>query len=267
MNKLSKTEHVTKWIPVKNISVIWAEAQRGFDERRAKDIEVNFDPDAFGMILVTLPNGQGIYHCVDGQTRVGAIRSMWGENEQVPCIIVNAKDPARAAHIFSLFNNGRNKPSMIERFLVGVAAGYEVEVAVYKLLTGLGYKVVADRGGDGVIRAVGTCVSIYKSMGGNTLNAALLVIQGTWGKTQASVDASLIRGYSLFLTQHGHEIKKQRLVDAIGKVPGGPTGLLADAANLREVQRGSLAVNVARELVDHYNRGLKKELRVSKDGI
>ena len=255
MTKLSKSEQVVKWIPVKNICVVWAHAQRGYNERAAERIAAEFDPDAFGTIQVTLPNGEGFYHCVDGQTRVGAIRSMWGENEQVPCNVINAKDPARAADVFSKMNTVRKGPNVIERFNVAVTAGYEAEVRVNKLLHGLGYRVVKSEG-PGVMRAVGTCVSIYKSMGPGTLRDALLVIQGTWGKDQGAVDAAIVRGFAMFLAQHGHQIDKQRLVDRVSKghTPG---QLLSRATDIRQVYRGTLASNVVRVLVELYNRGLR----------
>jgi hypothetical protein len=256
MTKLSKSEQVVKWIPVKNICVVWAHAQRGFDERAAARIAAEFDADAFGVIQVTLPNGEGFFHCVDGQTRVGAVRSMWGENEQVPCNVINAKDPARAADIFSKMNSVRTRPNVIERFNVAVTAGYEVEVGVNKLLHGLGYRVCKAEG-IGVMRAVGTCVSLYKSMGPSILKDALLVIQGTWGKDQGATDASIIRGYAMFLAQHAHQIDKQRLVDTVKKEHT-PGQLLTNARNIREVFRGSLAANILRSLVEIYNRGLRK---------
>ena len=48
-------KHLTfDWIPVGKISVIWAEAQRGYSERNAKAIANDFDPDIFGSLTVTL---------------------------------------------------------------------------------------------------------------------------------------------------------------------------------------------------------------------
>lgn len=257
MTKLSKDEQIIKWIAVKNICVIWANAQRPFDERAATRIAAEFDPDAFGTIQVTLPNGEGLYHCVDGQTRVGAIRSMWGENEQVPCNIINAGDPAAASRVWLLMNTSRTRPTVIHCFNVGVTAGFKVEVGVHKLLTGLGYRVVNEKG-PGVMRAIGTCVSVYKSLGPTILKDALLIIQGTWGKDPASVDAALIRGYALLLAQHGHQIDKQRLVDKVIKQGGGPGRVIESGQMFREMMRGTLSANIVRALAETYNRGLRK---------
>ena len=58
-----------KWIPCKQLSLVWAEAQRPLNESHAKSIADNFDPEMFGTIAVTKPNGAGIYHIIDGHHR------------------------------------------------------------------------------------------------------------------------------------------------------------------------------------------------------
>ena len=254
--QLSKSDQVTKWIAVKYLNVVWATAQKPFDIREADRIAKEFDPDAFGVIVVTLPDGQGIYHVVDGQTRTAAIRSLWGPNEQVPCLVINATTPKEAADKFMKYNTLRRGPSVIARFNVSVQAGYEVEVGVDKLLKDLGYRVVkAD--GEGIIRAVGTCVAVYKSMGPAILRDALLLIQGTWGKDQASVDASIIRGYAIFLSAYGYQkIDKQHLVDAVKKKHT-PGNIMHEARDIRQVYGGTLADNIVRNLVEIYNRRLR----------
>lgn len=255
MSSFTKTDHTTRWIPVKEISVVWAQSQRPLNEKEMKRIADEFDPDAFGTVQVSLPNGKGVYHCIDGQTRVGAVKLLWGEDEKVPCNILNAKDPARAAHLFSLMNTGRTKPQILDRFRVAVTAGYETEVAVNKLLGGLGYKVGLD-GNDGTLSAVGACMTVYRRYGGERLRDALIVIQGTWGKARDSVDGGLISGYAMFLDRHDAAVNRQRLVDRISKryTPG---RLLGAAKSAREVWRGTVADNVVRLLVSTYNSGLR----------
>src|SRR5215469_8065840 len=88
------------WIRVKNLSVVWVQAQRPLDPKFAREIADNFDPEMFGTIAVTLPNGKGMYHIIDGNHRRAAVEHLWGSEEMVPCEIFQASDPARAARIF-----------------------------------------------------------------------------------------------------------------------------------------------------------------------
>ncbi len=265
MTKLSESEQTVKWIAVKNLSVIWVNAQQPLDQKEADRIASELDPDAFGVLQVTLPNGQGMYHVIDGQKRRYAVWSLWGENEKVPCNIINAKDPKRAADLFSKINTSRRMPNVIARFHVAVTAGYTTEVGVEKLLRGLGYKVIKQQG-EGIIRAVGTCIRIYKSHGPDVLRDALLMIQGTWGKDQDSTDGPLILGYSLLLAHHKTGLNRQRLVTRVTKefTPG---QLLGKAHNLRASLRGSLAKNVERMLIETYNRGLRTKDRIKTDVV
>lgn len=257
MPKFSKPDHTTRWIPVKQISVVWANAQRNLNEREVQRIIDDFDADAFGTVQVTLPNGKDMHHCIDGQTRVEAVRRMYGDDEKVPCNVLDAKEPARAADLFSKMNTGRTKPQLIERFQVAVTAQYEVEVAINKLLTGMGYKVGAD-GRDGTLSAVGVCTTVYKRYGADALRDALLVIQGTWGKERESVDGAIIMGYAMFLNKHGKQIDRHRLVNRMSKQYT-PARLIGAAKSAREVWRGSVASNVVRVLLSSYNHGLKSK--------
>src|SRR5215471_1460970 len=123
------------WIPVKFISVKWAEAQRGFEIKRAEKIKDQFDPDSFGFIVVTKPDAQGIYHCADGQHRRAAVEMMWGPDERVPCYIVDADTPERAAKIFLQMNKQRRPPQPLENFKVAVTAGEPDEVIINQIVT------------------------------------------------------------------------------------------------------------------------------------
>ena len=255
MTSFSKADHATKWIPVKNISVVWAEAQRGLNEREAKRIAENFDPDAFGVCTVTLPNGNGIYHCIDGQTRIAAVRMALGEDQAVPCNVLNTTDVKRAADIFSKMNSGRSKPGAIERFKVAVTAGYEMETAINKLITSLGYHV-GTGGDDGTLRAVATCCAIYKRHGLDTLRDTLLIIRSTWGRDAEAVDGVILSGYAEFLAEHGMRVDAKRLIARMQKqyTPG---RLLGAAKANKEMFRGSSAENVARILLATYNTGIR----------
>ena len=258
MNTIPKTPHTTKWIAIKDLAVVWAQSQRELKEKEAARINAEFDPDLFGVITVCLPNGKGIHHVVDGQTRVAAVR-LWGdEKQQVPCNLIHVQDPARAADVFIRMNTGRVGVAIIERFKCSVVAGWELETAVNKIITGLGYRIGADMR-DGSLRAVGACCSVYKRHGPTILTDALMVIQATFGRSSDSVDGAIIQGYSAFLAKYGDEADKHRLVKRVQKrlIPG---SLLARAKTAREAFGGNTADNVSFVILAAYNHGLRHGL-------
>lgn len=256
MTAIGKAAHTTKWIRVKDLDVVWAQAQRHLDEKRAAKIAEEFDPDMFGVLSVTKVGDNGMYHVIDGQHRRRAVQILWGETEMVPCNVFDASSPARAAEIFDAMNTSRKSPQAIEIFKVRVTAGTEPEASVNKIITGLGYHVANASKMDGALRAVTACVSVYKRFGAAGLRDALFVIQGTWGKAQESVDANMIRGYAEFLATYGERIDRQRLVDRVAKqyTPG---RLMGAAKSAREMFRGSVSENIGKVLVSTYNHGLR----------
>lgn len=255
MMTFDKSSFSTKWVSVKDLSIVWANSQRLFDENWAKQIADSFDPDMFDELIVTLPNGNGIYHIVDGQHRKAAIQSLYGEDEKVPCRVVQAADPARAAQIFDRCNTARKRPSPIDMFKVRVTAGNETEVAVNRIVKNAGYTISSNLR-DGNIAAVQALVSVYRSFGADVLRDTLTIIQATWGLDKHAVSAPLIRGFGAFMSEYGRKANWQRVSDRVGKqyTPG---RFIGAAKTAREMLRGSTADAVKQVIVNTYNHGLR----------
>src|SRR6516165_12278781 len=141
MTTKPKTELIH--VAIKNLSVIWAQSQRPFNEKWAKQIATDFDPDKFDPPLITKPNGVGFYHIVDGQHRVAGAKIAFGENEQIMCRMVDADNPARAAEIWLDINSGRKAVKPIQNFEVAVTAEREPETEINTLNKKMSYKISA----------------------------------------------------------------------------------------------------------------------------
>lgn len=255
MSTFGENAHSTKWIPIKNLSVVWATAQREFNERHASKIASAFDPDLFDTLVVTLPNGDGIYHVVDGQHRMAAIRSLYGEEEQVPCRVVSAKDPARAAVIFDKINTGRRLPSGIEKFRVRVTAGAETEVAINKVVSMLGYRIDASPDAN-CIRATAALINVHNVFGLEVLRETLSTIRTTWRDDKGATEGPIIEGFGSLIGEHrGHlDWKRLREKTALNYTPG---RLLGQAKADKETLGGRLADGIRRVLIRNYNQGLR----------
>lgn len=259
MTTFNKHEHATKWIPVKDIVVLWPQAQRPMDakaEKFAQGIADNMDPDLFGVITVTLPNGSGKYHPIDGQKRVRAAEIFAGPNEKVPCNVLDIKTAKAAANVFYQMTDNQKMIQAIDKFRVGVTAGYKTETDINHLLGSLGY-TVGNRHSEGTLRAIGACLSVYKRYGRKALQDALVLIIKTFGMDPDSVDGKIIRGYALLLHRSGDDIDTDRLVDRVSK-NFTPPRLIGAARTAREALGGPLSDNIARALTHTYNRNLRK---------
>jgi len=252
----------TEWIPVKVLSVVWVNAQRPYDEKWAKQIADNFDPDKFDPIVVTQPNGQGIYHIVEGQHRRHALEMFAaktnngiGENELAPCRVIDEVDPARAAEIWLGINSGRKATKPVTNFLVAVTAKRDDEVAIKKIVTKVGYKISTTRA-PGSISAVSALKMIYSVHSPRTLEYTLQALRNLWGEDPTAVSSALLRGFAIFLHEFSGDIDIKRLHQQVGKrfTPF----KLRDAALARRTSTlESIAEAISELLIREYNKGLK----------
>ena len=254
-----KKSQKIEWIPVKNISVIWAQAQREFNEKHARVIADNFDPEMFGTLAVTLPNGKGVYHVIDGQHRRTAVEMKWGPDEKVPCEVYNADDPARAAKLFDKINTARKTPQPLETFKVRVTAGDKDEVAVSKIVKASGYTLATgSHRGERTIGCVGALLAVYRIHGGEVLEDALKILQATWGADKGANTAAIIRGYAEFMAEFGKKANWGRLKECIA-TKFTPGRFIGAARTAREMSGGGMPSIVKSLLLANYNRGLRKE--------
>lgn len=259
MSEFTKQDYATKWIPVSQLSVAWAKAQRTFNEKHAKKIADNFDPDMFGVLSVSKPNKDGIYHIIDGQHRKAAIQALFGDRETVPCNIFDVSDQARAAKMFDRINNSRKATSPLDRFRVRITAGSEVEVTINNIVNSLGYRIEMVNGREGVIGSVQALTAVYQQFGPEVLKKALKTIQDTWGMDYNSVSAPLLRGYGAFIAEYGSGIDHKRLVSSVAQKYA-PGSLLGSAKGAKQIMGITSMVEAVKYiLLRTYNAGLKKD--------
>ena len=188
-----------EFIYIRNLAVVWEEAQRPYNEKWAKEIAENFDPEKFDPVRVMLPNGNGIYHICEGQHRVGGARIYLGDDQKVPCLIAATSDPARAAEIFLGNSADRHNISRISKFKVSVIAQRTEELAINRIVKHCGYRVDGSHSQD-CIAAVDALKFVYRK-GAKTLDRTLHTLRQTWGGDPAGVSSPLIKGYGAFVCE------------------------------------------------------------------
>src|SRR5215475_3745500 len=248
-----------EWIPVRNLAIVWPEAQQPYMEAHAKRIAAEFDPDKFDPLRVTLPNGNGIYHICEGQHRKAAVEMLWGPNEMVPCLVANETDPARAAEIFLGINaDGRKHVPKVAKFKVSVTAKRPVEVNINRIVHHNGYRVEGTHAQD-TIAAVEALKYAY-AKGPKTLDRTLRTLRETWSGDPAAVVALLIKGYAAFICEYAAEIDFERLRICMAKkfTPG---KLAIEAKGVKETLHITGAAALVHLLLTTYNRGHRKPLK------
>lgn len=244
-----------KWIPVRNISVIWAEAQRPLNEKHAQNIADNFDPEMFGTLAVTKPNGHGIYHAIDGHHRKVAIEKLWGKDEMVPCQVFDAEDPARAAQLFDHINSARKTPQPLDLFKVRVTAGNEVQVGVNNVALKCGFTVTGRQPNS--IACVAALEGVYQTCGPIVLEASLRLIKRVWGVDQSAVSGNIVRGFGMFLSEFRH-VDVDKLVACMANKYT-PARLQGAARTSREMNGGNIPTAVKDLMVSTYNATIRSD--------
>ncbi len=254
-----KTEMI--YVPIRNLSVVWVQSQRVYNENWAKKIADNFDPDKFDPPVITKPNGVGHYHVVEGQHRIQGAKLAFGENEQLCCRMVDAADPARAAEIWLGINSGRKAISPVQRFLVSVTAEREPETEINAMVQKMSYRIGPSKG-DHVITAVSTLIDIHNRLGKALLQNVLTTLDRTWPGDAAGFGGELLRGYAAFHNEFRH-FDQRRLADVIRK-DFSPGRLLIAGRGYSEQHLITVSAGLSETLRSRYNRGLREDQKLKK---
>jgi hypothetical protein len=244
-------------VAIKNLSVIWAQSQRPFNEKWAKQIAAEFDPDKFDPPVITKPNGVGFYHIVEGQHRVNGAKIAFGENEQLLCRMVDADDPARAAEIWLGINSGRKAIRPVQRFEVSVIASRMPEMEINTLVKKMGYRISPVRA-DHCISAVSSLIEVHRKFGIMILKATLLAIDKTWPGDPAAFGGELIKGYASFINEFHSYIDHKRLAENITKAFT-PHKLLAAGRLYSEQNMTAVVEGIAETIRSKYNYKMRDE--------
>jgi hypothetical protein len=260
MTKKHDTKEV--FVAVKNLSVVWLQAQRPFQESWAKSIAENFDDDKFDPPVITRPNGEGKYHIVEGQHRVHAARILFGDNEQIKCRMVDADDPARAAEIFLGINSGRKAIKPVAKFGVSVTAKKEPHVSILALVLKMGYKIGSHKG-DYCISAVNSLIYVHERQGMAMLEKTLKILDESWPGDHSAFQGDMLKGYAVFLNEYPH-VNMRRLADVIVKIYGSPNRLMIAVKLYRDQGKVTLVEAMSEVLRSKYNYNMKSGTKLER---
>ena len=245
----------TVYMPLNKLSVVWIRAQRPFDLAWATLIAENFDKDMFEDVVITKPDRNGVSHIIEGQHRVAAVEIKWGRDELVPCRIVAASDPARAAEIWIQINNGKKKARPVDHFHVMVTAKNDEAVQIERILKECG--LIVGPKARGHVSCVAALQAVYRmkvskdQVVGEVLDYTLAAMVAIWGPTNnQAYGATLVKSFGLFAKSYWADIDWQRLTDTIKRRFFNPDELIAAGRHNRE---RTLMRGVCRELVMTYN--------------
>lgn len=225
-------------------------AQRSYDQGITDMIVAAFDADAFGYPVIN-ERDDGILWIVDGQHRIAAVASVYGDEISIPCEVYHGLTEAEEAELF-LQRDNRRAITSFDKFRIGVAAGRKTETEINTILEACGLHIARGPGQHSVM-AVQALRRVYQVGGEVVLARTLAVLRDSYGK--AGYQSSFVHGMGLVFSRYNDKVDMDQMVERLLAVRGGATHI-NNRARQFQIQAGyALPLCYAAAIVETYNTG------------
>jgi hypothetical protein len=254
-------KYTIKWFHLRDLRP-HPRVQRDYDDVHAKRIAADFDPDRFGTPSIIHAPGKAYYWIFDGQHRVAAAKIALGPDQRVPCAVYEEGIPEEKLAVIARGLNTIKRWRAIDDFRVRVLGKDPVALEINRIIEGHGLKI-SRQPGPSLVRGVVACEWVYKRISPAILDRALGVLHESWTKQGEALDANLVKGMGLFLSQYGDKIDDRHLVKRL-MAHGNPLRLLGHARQLRQVAHMEVPRAVSKILFEEYNKRLRDINKLSE---
>lgn len=237
-----------RWVPIHSMKVSPL-AQRELNEAWVDRLASEMRLEDLGYPTVSLRDG--IHYIIDGQHRVEALRKLGFGNERIECWTYAGLTEEQEADKFLVLNNKLTIGTM-DRFLVAVTAGREIESDIERIVRAHGLTISNQRT-PGAIGAVGTLRRIYTRGGAVTLARTLEVAWQSYG--DPGLVAPVLDGIGLLCQRYNGQLDKDAAIVKLGAAAGGANALLNRAERERSRTGAPLAHCVAAMATETINTG------------
>lgn len=224
--------------------------QRGLRRNRAKNYAENYDPDIFGIILVSYRDGT--YWIVDGQHRVECckikgIKTVW-------CQVLEGLTYEEEARKFFKINNDKVRLNANHKFNALVEEKNPMAIGIVNALDKYGFRVSKEGNErtENCINAVGSLQKIYITRSIDSFCDIFEILRKVWNGDKDSLRADMIKGLNTFLSNY--ECDKNFLIKVLEADT--PLGILNRAKaytnNIRRPSDGT-CFHVAKTIRDMYD--------------
>lgn len=255
---MSKTTYVIETIPANKLEVDRRVQRDELNDRKVRQIEADFNPDALGVITVSRRKDRGLY-IVDGWHRVEAAKLKDPEYPLVCHVFEGLTVPEEALMFLAL--NNRTAVSMLEKYKVLLSAEDEDALMIEKITTEHGWKV-HPQPAPGHIQAIGALYRIHAASQKmeaqpHLLEATLIVITRAWNNDQAASQAVILEGIARVFAAYPGKVIVSVLFEKLRDLKGGPRDLHTRARALADTRNGRVTNAVAELVVDAYNKNAR----------
>jgi hypothetical protein len=241
-----------EWVPL-GLMHVSPYSQRELNQNRVERLLSDFDPDLLGNPVLSRQH-DGTYHILDGQHRTMAAHRWLGagwEEQRIQCWVYTGLTESEEADMFDRLNDTL-RLTTFQQYRIRVNAGRTVESEVDRIVRESGLRT-GNATGPGVVKAVGTLVTIYKRSDAPTLQRTLRIVIESFG--DAGLQGPIIDGISLVCQRYNSALNDDRAIQRLSTVSGGLSGLQNQAERFRQRTGLSRGQCIAAAVVDAVNRG------------
>jgi hypothetical protein len=227
--------------------------QRDVDPKRVAKMAAEFDRRLVGVLEVSKrPDTR--FAILDGQHRHATLLQVEGDDALLVCQVYEELTEQDEARLFHEINARRKQLNFWDRWKSRRAAGDERVLAIEQVLANHGLQVHPSVG-DGNIAATQALEVIVDEIGELwLLDSVVVVLLSAFGRRREAFDGAILQGLAYVLAVYPpDELDRDRLVTQLSDLP--VRQLLAKAAGMREVHRGTRPRLCAAVIVEQYNRG------------
>lgn len=228
--------------------------QRSLVGNWSRKLTGNFNPNSLGTLTVSARD-DGTIVILDGQHRHAAALAA-GHKEPMPCIVHSGLSRDQEAAMFIQLNDSR-RVDTLDRFRIRVVAGDPAAVELDSILRVYGWKIAPGKA-NANFAAVGALEAVYNGSGvrkgprPDMVRAVLATINNAWGLTYEGTNRTIVAGLGVFYARHGVRVEQDKVAHELTKVT--PNQLIAKAAQMRDLQGGSIAAALAKVVTGLYNK-------------
>lgn len=195
-------------------------------------IVAGFDPMLFGRPICFKRDSTGIYYCVDGQQRIGAVNQLEPAVRRIPVIVFQLVGVEREAEVFVRINETRKALTGLEKHRGKIVAKDPAAVQIERAVQKAGFSVGMNNASPRAIAAIGALGYANERVGEDGIVQLLTVMREAWGDDRKSLDGIIIRTVADIIegqsTNGGY--KRSALVKGLGRTT--PAQILREAERL-----------------------------------
>lgn len=231
------------------------DTQRPLQAGWVRKLYRNMDLDALGTFTVSRRD-DGRLILLDGGHRQAALFEHDMGDWSVRCEVYHGLDLPTEAGLFRRLNS-RRSVSALEDFLKGVVEGDGECVVINRTCKRVGLKV-ARQVGPGNIVCVSALRRVYAGRGSKVhpeeLKRTLELVTGAWGHTPEAVEGQIVAGVGEFVKRYHADVDYDDLRKKLAKYQGGPSRLLGNGRNLKEITNRPIWKCIAEIVLNTYNK-------------